>query len=134
MPTGRILPVAGSKYDFRSGLIMAGDTSQFFDFNLCMSDHKRPLSPVATLTGKQGVHMKMATTECGLQVYDGGTIHAPGYGTHHGAHYGAYAALALEAQSWPGSLAHAHFPDIILRPSNQYEQITSWTFSTEGLR
>ena len=134
MPTGQILPVAGSQYDFRSGVIMAGDTSQFFDFNLCMSNHKRPLSPVATLTGKQGVRMKMATTECGLQVYDGGTIHAPGYGTHHGAHYGAYAALALEAQSWPGSLAHAHFPDIILRPSNQYEQITSWTFSREGLR
>ena len=133
MPTGQILPVAGSQYDFRSGIKMAGDASQFFDLNLCMSDGKRPLRPVATLTGTQGVRMEMATTECGLQVYDGGTIHAPDYNTHHGAPYGPYAAPALEAQSWPGSLANAHFPDIILRPEAQYEQITSWTFSAEGL-
>ena len=133
MPTGQILPVAGSQYDFCSGIKMAGDASQFFDLNLCISDSKRPLRPVATLTGTQGVRMEVATTECGLQVYDGGTIHAPDYGTHHGAPYGAYAALALEAQSWPGSLAHAHFPNIILRPTKQYEQITSWTFSAEGL-
>ena len=133
MPTGQILQVAGSQYDFRSGTIMAGDASQFFDFNLCMSDCKRPLRPVATLTGTQGVHMEMATTECGLQVYDGGTIHAPDYDTHHGEPYGAYAALALEAQSWPGSLTHTHFPNIILRPEAEYKQITSWTFSGEGL-
>jgi len=133
MPTGQILPVAGSQYDFRSGIKMAGDASQFFDLNLCISDSRRSLRPVATLTGTQGVRMEVATTECGLQVYDGGTIHAPDYGTHHGAPYGAYAALALEAQSWPGSLAHAHFPNIILRPTKQYEQITSWTFSAEGL-
>ena len=133
MPTGQILPVAGSQYDFRSGSIMAGDNSQFYDFNFCMADQKRPLTIVATLTGTEGIRMEMATTECGLQLYDGGTIHAPGHGTHHGASYDPYAAPALEAQSWPGSLDHAHFPDIILRPGAQYEQITSWTFSAEGL-
>tara|TARA_B110000483_G_scaffold48867_1_gene60800 strand:- start:563 stop:1366 length:804 start_codon:yes stop_codon:yes gene_type:complete len=133
MPTGQILPVAGSQYDFRSGSIMAGDNSQFYDFNFCMADQKRPLTIVATLTGTEGVRMEMATTECGLQLYDGGTIHAPGHGTHHGASYDPYAAPALEAQSWPGSLDHAHFPDIILRPGARYEQITSWTFSAEGL-
>jgi aldose 1-epimerase len=37
MPTGQILPVAGSQYDFRSGIKMAGDASQFFDLNLCIS-------------------------------------------------------------------------------------------------
>ena len=133
MPTGQILPVAGSQYDFRSGSIMAGDNSQFYDFNFCMADQKRPLTIVATLTGTEGVRMEMATTECGLQLYDGGTIHAPGHGTHHGASYDPYAAPALEAQSWHGSLDHAHFPDIILRPGARYVQITSWTFSAEGL-
>ena len=133
MPTGQILPVEGSPYDFRRGAVMAGDNSQFFDLNLCITSQKRPLTTVATLTGTQGVRMEMATTECGVQLYDGGTIHAPDYNTHHDAPYGPYAAPALEAQSWPGSLAHAHFPNIILRPGAQYEQITSWTFSTEGL-
>ena len=60
--------------------------------------------------------MEMGTTECGLQLYDGGTIDGRDYPTHHGAPYGPYAAPALEAQSWPGSLAQTHFPDIILRP------------------
>ena len=112
---------------------MAGDASQFFDFNLCLTDRRRPLQKIATLIGTHGVSMDMATTECGLQVYDCGTINAPQFKTHNDVPYGPYSGLALEAQSWPGSLAHSHFPSIYLRPHTQYEQVTSWTFSKEKL-
>ena len=133
MPTGRILPVDNSPYDFRAGRRLAGDESEFYDLNLCFGSTKAPLRPIATLTGVDGVRMQMATTECGLQLYDGGTIDGRDYPTHHGAPYGPYAAPALEAQSWPGSLAQSHFPDIILRPGAPYHQITSWTFSTKQI-
>ena len=129
MPTGMLLPTKGSPYDFQSGKLIAGDASQFFDLNLCLSDRREPMRKVAILTGTKGIRMEMATTECGLQVYDCGTINAPGFTTHHGVPYAPYSGLALEAQSWPGATIHAHFPDITLRPEDTYNQRTSWTFT-----
>ena len=133
MPTGRILPVDDGPNDFRAGRSLAGDTRDFYDLNLCLGATKAPLRPIATLTGLEGVCMEMATTECGLQLYDGGTIDGRDYPTHHGAPYGPYAAPALEAQSWPGSLNQCHFPNIILLPGTPYHQVTSWTFSTKRI-
>lgn len=129
MPTGRILPVEHSAYDFRGGMTLAGDDSQFFDVNLVLADTRRALTHVATLTGVKGVQMKISTTECGLQVYDCGTINAPDFDTHHGAPYGPYSGLAVEAQSWPGATTHSHFPSIELYPDETYQQITQWDFA-----
>ena len=36
MPTGRILPVDDSPYDFRAGRTLAGDARDFYDLNLCL--------------------------------------------------------------------------------------------------
>ncbi|MEO0356992.1 MAG: galactose mutarotase [Pseudomonadota bacterium] len=131
MPTGDLPLVAGTGYDFRKGLTLAGDDSQFFDLNLCMADGQTALRPIATLRGTSGVQMEMSTTECGLQVYDCGTISAPGFATHHGADIGPYSGVALEAQSWPGALEHDHFPPIVLRPGETYAQTTQWAFSKD---
>ncbi|MGV6839281.1 MAG: aldose epimerase family protein [Planktomarina sp.] len=128
MPTGQILPVDGSPYDFRQGQVLAGGSDQFFDLNLCSAKERQPLRKVARLKGTSGVFMDMATTECGLQVYDCGTINAPGFPTHHGAAYGPYAGVALEAQSWPGATTHEHFPSILLNPEDTYTQVTQWSF------
>jgi len=128
MPTGRVLDVDGSPYDFRNGLQLTGNADQFFDLNLCLSDTRQDLRPVAWLTGTAGVSMEMSTTECGLQVYDCGTIDAPNFATHHGAPIRPYSGLALEAQSWPGALAHDHFPSILLHPGETYRQSTGWRF------
>lgn len=129
MPTGRIAPVAGTDFDFRAGKVLTADQTQFFDLNLCTGTARVPLRHVARLEGASGVTMDMATTECGLQVFDCATINAPGFPTHHGADYGAYSGLALEAQSWPGATAHDHFPSILLKPDETYRQVTQWSFS-----
>lgn len=129
MPTGRVLPVAGTDFDFRNGKDLTGDAAQFFDLNLCTGTARGPLRHVARLEGTSGVTMDMASTECGLQVFDCATIKAPGLCTHHGADYGAYSGLALEAQSWPGATAHDHFPSILLKPDETYRQVTQWSFS-----
>lgn len=131
MPTGRVLDVTGTDYDFRVGKVLTADNNQFFDLNLVTADQRGPLRPVATLRGTSGVQMVMSTTECGLQVYDCGTIKAPEFPTHHGQPYMPYSGIALEAQSWPGAVANDHFPSIVLRPNETYEQITEWAFSRE---
>ena len=128
-PTGRVLPVDGSPYDFRGGRVLTGDARQFFDLNMVTTDARTPLRPVARLTGTSGVSMEMATTECGLQVYDCGTINAPEHPIHHGTPIRPHSGVALEAQSWPGATTHEHFPSIVLRPDRTYTQITSWRFA-----
>ena len=128
MPTGKLLPVDGSPYDFRDGMTLSGDDSQFFDLNLVLSDTRVDLRPVAKLTGTSGVWMEMSTTECGLQVYDCGTISRPDFPTNHDRPYTFYEGVALEAQSWPGATVHDHFPSIVLNPGDTYEQVTQWAF------
>jgi len=130
MPTGNLADVAGSDYDFRTGKVLAGDDTQFFDLNLVVSPMRTDLRPVAKLVGTSGVTMEMSTTECGLQVYDCGTISRPDFTTNHGRGYTFYEGVALEAQSWPGATVHSHFPSIELHPDTTYRQITSWAFST----
>lgn len=129
MPTGTVLPVDNSPFDFRSGKVLTGDDTQFFDLNLVLSNASTALRPVAILRGTTGVTMTMSTTECGLQVYDCGTINAPQFDTTHGRPYHPYEGVALEAQSWPGALDHDHFPSIALRPGETYSQVTEWAFS-----
>ncbi|MEM1373398.1 MAG: aldose epimerase family protein [Pseudomonadota bacterium] len=128
MPTGAEVAVAGTAYDARGGLDLAGDSRQFFDLNYCLARSDQPMRPVAKLRGASGVTMGMESTAPGLQVYDCGTIDAAGFATHHGREYGRYAGLALEAQAWPGAIQHAHFPSILHDASRPFRQTTRWSF------
>ncbi|MEL7301861.1 MAG: aldose epimerase family protein [Pseudomonadota bacterium] len=130
LPTGTLNHVDGTPYDARAGLELAGDASQFFDLNYCYCEGDRALHEVAQLSGTSGVSMTMETTAPGLQVYDCGTIDGAGFATHHGAAYGRYSGLALEAQRWPGATTHAHFPKIAYRPGERFHQLTRWSFAS----
>lgn len=129
LPTGVLAPLAGSDVDLRKPLSLSGDAQQFFDFNFCTSTARVPLRDVAVLRSASGLTMTMASTECGLQVYDGGTIDGAGFATHHGPAYAPYDGIALEAQSWPGATDNPAFPSIEYAPGQPYAQTTSWRFS-----
>lgn len=129
IPTGVLTPVAAAGLDHRTARLLAGDASQFYDMNFCLSPAPMDCRPIATLTGSTGRRLTLSSTLPGLQIYDCGTIHAEGFTNHHGAGYGPYAGIALEAQHWPGAAEHAHFPDITLRPDAPYRQETRWSFS-----
>jgi aldose 1-epimerase len=62
--------------------------------------------------------MTMATTETGIQIYDGRRLPMP------------YSALAIEAQGWPDAPNHRGFPSIRLKAGETYAQTTSWRFET----
>lgn len=119
IPTGEIRPVAGSDLDFRlPRALQPGHPA--LDHNFCLSDGRVPLRDVAILTGASGVTMTLATTEPGLQAYDG-----------RGARAGhpPYEGIALEPQFWPDAPHHPAFPPIDLGPGQPWQQITEWRFS-----
>lgn len=120
IPTGRLLPVAGSAFDFRQGRpVVPGAPA--LDTNFCLSDRPEDLRDVLWLTGQGGLSLTLATTEPGLQVYD---HRAPADAGH-----GAYAGLAIEPQHWPDAPNQPAFPPILLQPHETRRQITRWRFS-----
>ena len=119
-PTGDIAPVAGTIFDLRQMREIIPGTDSY-DHNFCLSDTPQPLRDVLWLRGKSGVTMTIATTETGVQVYDGRNAARPGRGLYEG--------LAIEPQSWPDGPNHAGFPSIELAPGQTYHHTTRWSFA-----
>lgn len=119
-PTGEIAPVAGGPMDFRQMRTPAPGTPPL-DHCFCLSDGPRPLRDVVILQGASGLRLTVATTEPGVQVYDGRDARRPGQGI--------YEAIALETQGWSGAPSYPDFPPITLRPGTPAVQITEWRFS-----
>lgn len=119
VPTGEVCAVQGTALDFRTGRVI-GPGDPVMDTNFCLSGGPAPLREVLWLTGANGVTLALATTEPGVQIYDGVQGIRPGHGPHEG--------LAIEAQGWPDAPNHAGFPSIALEPGQTYHQITEWRF------
>ena len=128
-PTGEIVDVAGTRFDFRNGRLVEAGAEGSLDNNLCLADARSPLRSVATLTGPTCVEMRMATTEPGLQIFDGRNLQMPGFASMDGPPHAAYAGIALEAQFWPDAPANSRFPSILLRPGENWRQETRWSFA-----
>lgn len=125
LPTGEVRPVAGA-FDLRAGREL--DLSEGYDHNFCLSDHPRDPTEVAELTGRSGLRLTLATTEPGLQVYDGAGLGSAPFAGHGGRPCGPFAGLALEPQRWPDALRHPGFPSIALAAGQTYRQETRWSF------
>ncbi|TFL19941.1 aldose epimerase family protein [Jannaschia formosa] len=126
IPTG-VAPVEGTGFDFRQGRALA--QPGLLDHNLCLSDGRTALRDVAWLrSARSGLTMTLATTEPGLQVYDGGKLNTQVPGLE-GRTYRAHAGVALEPQFWPDSPNRPDFPDAVLRPGETYHQTTTYRFA-----
>jgi len=125
LPTGEVRAVHDG-FELRAGRLL--DLTEGHDHNFCLADAPRALTEVAELTGTSGVSLRLATTEPGLQVYDGRTIATAPFAGHGGLPYAAHAALALEPQRWPDAPNNPGFPSIALNPGETYQQETRWTF------
>lgn len=119
-PTGEIRPVAGTEFDFRSPRAIAPGAPPL-DNCFCLSRGQAALRPVLWLAGRSGVTMEVATTEPGVQVYDGRGALRPGHG--------AYEGIAVETQGWPDAPNRPGFPPVRLAPGAGLRQITEWRFS-----
>jgi aldose 1-epimerase len=126
IPTGTAAQVAGTPFDLRRGQPLA--PRHVFDHNFCLADAPRALTDAAQLTGTRGVSLQIATTEPGLQVFDGASLTtAPAIGLT-GQAYGPFAGVALETQRWPDAANQPGFPSILLHPGQPYTHETQFGF------
>ena len=120
VPTGEIAPVTNTIFDLRQMRPVSPGTDTY-DHNFCLSDRRQPLRDVLRLRGASGLTMTIATTEAGVQVYDGRNAARPGRSLYEG--------LAIEPQMWPDAPNHPGFPSIELHPGETYHHTTVWSFS-----
>ncbi|MCH2165467.1 MAG: hypothetical protein MK098_12555 [Marinovum sp.] len=119
-PTGEILEVKGTEYDFqneRSLTVGAPD----LDHNFCLVGKVGKFRHAATLIGPDNWSVRVATSQPGVQVYDGRTTDSYGLGK--------YAGIALEPQLWPNAPIHRNFPSIELAPDQTFLAQSTFTFA-----
>lgn len=125
LPTGEIKSVLGSDYDFQEPRPIRVDRA--LDANLCIGS-TRALTPkdIAILTGRDGIQLHIASTEPGLQVYNGRNLPVDGPRALPGQRIAPFAGIALEPQGWPDAPNQPHFPSIALLAGDVYQQQTSY--------
>jgi aldose 1-epimerase len=139
IPTGQLLAVAGTPFDFRSpepiGARIGVADEQLrlgrgYDHNWALNKTTpRELALAATLTDPaSGRVLEIRTTQPGIQFYSGNFL--DGKPTGQGSTYGYRTGLCLETQHFPDSPNQPDFPSSILRPGQTYTESTVLAFRT----
>ena len=133
LPTGRLLPVEGTPFDFRMekeiGRDIGADNEQLrnaggYDHNFCLSG-----SNAAVLCGdKTGIELTVETDLPGVQVYSGNFL--TGWKGKGGSIVEHRGALCLETQLYPNAMECYGFPSPVLRAGKKLHSETKWTFRT----
>ena len=140
IPTGEIVPVAGTPFDFLVPHAPAERIGQDdwqlhcgggYDHNFAL-DKSAPgaLETAAVLEGERsGIRMECRTTCPGLQLYTAnflGGCKVPG---KDGSILGNREAVCLETQYFPDANAHRNFPSTILCAGDTWHETTVYAFS-----
>jgi aldose 1-epimerase len=140
IPTGEILKVAGTPFDFRTpkpvGQDIDADDQQIKNgagYDHCFVLNKKEvgeLSFAARLTDpKSGRTLETYTTEPGMQVY------SDNWGSGNPIQLGCTAprrsAICFECQHFPDSPNRPYFPSTVLKPGEKYTQKTIYKFGVE---
>jgi aldose 1-epimerase len=141
MPTGMLVPVEGSAFDFRQphpiGAYIDDTDVQLghgkgYDHNFVLRKSAAgTLAPAARVWDPgTGRVLELDTVEPGLQFYSGNFLDGGLSGK--GRTYTHRSGLCLEPQHFPDAPNHPAFPATILRPGAEYSTVTVYRFGVEG--
>jgi aldose 1-epimerase len=131
IPTGEIVEVAGSLFDFTSPKTLGSEIGELpdgYDLNYVLDNLDHKMVCAAKLQEKTtGRSVTVYTNEPGIQLYTGYYIPAID------GKFGRYSGVALETQHYADSPNHPNFPSTVLRPGETYKSKTTWHFETSPL-
>jgi aldose 1-epimerase len=134
IPTGNILPVDGTPYDFRKVHAIGKEINRVdpgYDINYVLSEEPRELERVASVYDPaSGRVMEVLTTLPGVQLYTSNYLQ--GITGKEGIQYGKHSAVCLETQYFPDSPNHPAFPSTLLRPEEEFSSVTVYRFSVQN--
>lgn len=134
IPTGRLIEVEGTPFDFRVKKIIGRDieaedpqliAARGYDHNYCLNGNGfRQVGELECLGS--GLGMRIMTDMPGMQVYTGNFITEEK--GKNGITYGRNTGIALETQFYPDSPNRPEFMDITLRPGEVFSSETVYAF------
>ena len=142
IPTGQILPVAGTAFDFRNGKAIENDLylndeqlsfGKGYDHNFVLNQPSAPSTKSLHFAARveeplSGRVMEVWTNEPGLQFYGGNFLNGNSIGKS-GKPYLYRSAFCLETQHFPDSPNHPEFPSTLLNPAEVYRSTCIYKFS-----
>lgn len=144
IPTGKLLPVDGTPFDFRHPRT-PGERIGQADEQLKLAkgyDHNWILNRTGVAPGvlslaarvaEDGVSgrvMEIYTDQPGIQFYTGNFLDGTEKGKG-GQVYNLHAGFCFETQHYPDSPNEPTFPSTVLRPGQKYDTTTEFRFSTK---
>ncbi|MDR2768508.1 MAG: galactose mutarotase [Treponema sp.] len=145
IPTGRLVPVEGTPFDFRSPKPIARDfpavcgaavdkVGTGYDHCFVVDGTPGTLRPCAKVREPvSGRELRVSATQPGIQFYTGNFL--DGVSGKSGSVYNKNAGFCLETEHFPDSPNQDRFPDAVFGPGRDYreEAVFSFEFSTEKL-
>jgi aldose 1-epimerase len=141
IPTGQIVSVAGTPFDFRKptpiGLRIrdGGDAQirycQGYDMNFVLDGRAGTLRPAARVEDpRSGRILEVYTTAPGIQFYSGNFLNGTVVGKR-GIAYRQGDAVVLEPQDFPDAPNHPNFPSATLLPGGSYHSVIVYRFAVD---
>jgi aldose 1-epimerase len=138
IPTGELRAVAGTPMNFNSPTVIGArinaDDEQLrnaggYDHNFVLRSGNETLRTVGEVYEPEtGRVLTVSTTQPGMQFYSGNFLNGSIAGKN-GRAYNKHSGFCLETQHFPDSPNHPNFPSTVLRPGEQYHQVTVFKFS-----
>jgi len=137
IPTGELMPVDGTPFDFRSPAVVGArieeDNQQLergggYDHNWVLRKPAGETGLAARVTEPvSGRTMEVLTSEPGMQFYTGNFLDGSLTGKG-GAVYEFRHGFCMEPQHYPDSPNRPEFPSVVLRPGETYRSTITYRF------
>ncbi|MDR0321210.1 MAG: galactose mutarotase [Treponema sp.] len=133
IPTGKIIPVNDSYFDFKSRRKICSNVSLLrpfkgYDHCFTVDGEIGKLRPCAEVfESNSGRLMKVFTTQPGVQFYTGN--HLKEVAGKQGSVYDKYSGFCLETQHFPDTPNQTGFPSCLATPGKNYHERAVFTFS-----
>lgn len=125
IPTGEILPVEGTRFDFRTAKAIGGE----FDTNFVLRGEARALKKAAVAFSREsGIQMSMLGDQPGVQLYTGNFMgECEGKG---GKMLGKHRGFCLETHGFTNAINTPGFPSPIIEAGQEYKTEIIYKFET----
>lgn len=124
IPSGKLNPVKGSRFDFNSKTIMGKDNFKGLDDTFVLRDDK--LKAIIA-SKKSGIQMKVFSNQPAVVIYT--PLKFTELPFKDGVKYSDFPAICFETQHYPDAPHHDHFPTTILNPDQTYINESIFEFS-----
>ena len=140
IPTGKLMPVKGTPFDFTTAKEIGKDINETneqlkngkgYDHNFALNKHDATQSVATVSSTETGIVMDIYTEEPGLQFYSGNFLTGQTNDGKGGKAYPHRSAFCVETQHFPDAPNQPSFASTVLKPGATYHTVTTYKFSTK---